>query len=79
MKKIFISAFLRYTASSAVVGKAGKHMKDELPLIRIKARYQTVQILPMENYHDLIQVQNNVFQKDLILYNLESKPGGLSR
>ncbi len=54
-------------------------MKDELPLIRIKARYQTVQILPMENYHDLIQVQNNVFQKDLILYNLESKPGGLSQ
>lgn len=46
----------RYTASSAVVGKYGKENKGELPLLRIKARYQTVHILPMDTYHDLIQV-----------------------
>ena len=46
-----------YTTRSAVVGKAGKENRNELPLIRVKARYQTVQILPMEMYYDLIQVR----------------------
>ena len=45
-----------YPASSATVGKAGRDSKTELPLIRIKARYQTVSILPMDAYSKLSQV-----------------------
>lgn len=47
----------RYAASSAIVGKAGKENKGELPLIRIRARYQVVNILPMDMYVPLIQVR----------------------
>ena len=46
-----------YSASSAVVGKAGKERKDELPQVRIKARYQQVRILPMDQYAELIKVR----------------------
>ena len=45
-----------YTAASVVVGKAGKEKKEELPLVRIKARYQRVNILPMDQYAQLIKV-----------------------
>ena len=47
-----------YTASSPFVGKAGKESKGDMPLIRIKARYQTVNILPMDLYQDLTDVSN---------------------
>ena len=47
-----------YPASSPFVGKAGKDTKGELPLIRIKARYQQVSILPMELYDDLSDVSS---------------------
>ncbi|XP_064648942.1 ras GTPase-activating protein nGAP-like isoform X4 [Lineus longissimus] len=50
-----------YTASSGLVGK-GKENKGELPLIRIKARFQTVNILPMEMYQDLIQCLSEDYQ-----------------
>ncbi|ELT88294.1 hypothetical protein CAPTEDRAFT_225557 [Capitella teleta] len=39
-----------YTASSATVGKAGRDSKTELPLVRIKARFQMDDILPMDAY-----------------------------
>ncbi|XP_064615899.1 ras GTPase-activating protein nGAP-like isoform X3 [Liolophura sinensis] len=43
-----------FVTSSGTVGKAGKESKTELPLIRVKAKYQSVQILPMDLYKDLI-------------------------
>ena len=46
----------RYTTSSGTVGKIGKESKNELPLIRIKARYQTLDVLPLDKYSDLKQV-----------------------
>ena len=45
-----------YNLSSATVGKAGKESKCDQPLLRVKARYQTVHILPMDLYQDLIDV-----------------------
>ncbi|XP_074653914.1 disabled homolog 2-interacting protein-like isoform X2 [Tubulanus polymorphus] len=42
-----------YTASCAILGK-GKE-KNELPIIRIKAKYQTIEILPMVMYKNFIQ------------------------
>ena len=49
-----------YPASSATVGKAGRDTKNDLPLLRIKARYQTVSILPMDAYSKLTQVSGNI-------------------
>ena len=70
---IFSSLIYRYTASSAVVGKAGKECKGELPLIRIRARYQTVQILPMDTYHDLIQVTYHCYLITIAMKNAPRK------
>ncbi|XP_060064301.1 ras GTPase-activating protein nGAP-like isoform X7 [Ylistrum balloti] len=44
-----------YTTSSGTVGKIGKENKSELPLVRLKARFHVVDILPMELYHDFTQ------------------------
>ncbi|ESO98887.1 hypothetical protein LOTGIDRAFT_114108, partial [Lottia gigantea] len=44
-----------YTAASGTVGKAGKDSKNDLPIIRLKARYQTVHILPINLYSEFIQ------------------------
>lgn len=42
-----------FNASSGTVGKAGKsESRNELPLIRMKVRHQTVHILPMDLYQD---------------------------
>ncbi|XP_050417640.1 ras GTPase-activating protein nGAP isoform X4 [Patella vulgata] len=49
-----------YTAMSGTVGKAGKDTKTDLPIIRLKARYQTVHILPLDLYSDFI----NFLQSD---------------
>lgn len=42
-----------YNSTSGTVGRVGKENKSENPLIRIKARYHTVQILPVDMYQDL--------------------------
>ncbi|KAL4218593.1 DAB2 interacting protein [Mactra antiquata] len=42
-----------FSTSSGTVGKGGKEIKTDLPLIRLKVRHQTVQILPVELYKDL--------------------------
>ena len=47
----------RFNVSSGTVGKAGKETKGELPLIRMKVRHQTVNILPMDLYQDFIKVR----------------------
>ncbi|XP_033727185.1 disabled homolog 2-interacting protein-like isoform X4 [Pecten maximus] len=44
-----------YTTSSGTVGKIGKENKSELPLVRLKARFHVVDILPMELYQDFTQ------------------------
>ncbi|CAL1545446.1 unnamed protein product [Lymnaea stagnalis] len=43
------------TCRSGTVGKAGKETKSELPIIRLKARRQTVNILPLDAYQSFIQ------------------------
>ena len=45
-----------HSTRSAVVGRAGKENRGELPVIRIKAKYQSVEILPMALYEQLMQV-----------------------
>lgn len=50
-----------FTCSSGTVGKNGKENKSDLPLIRLKARYQTVHILPMDMYQDLIKYLSNEY------------------
>ncbi|XP_011435119.3 ras GTPase-activating protein nGAP isoform X18 [Magallana gigas] len=44
-----------FTASSGTVGKTGKESKGELPLVRLRLRYQTVHILPKDLYQDFTQ------------------------
>jgi hypothetical protein len=46
----------RFATSSGTVGKGGKENKIDLPLIRLKVRHQTVQILPVDLYKDLSNV-----------------------
>ena len=46
----------RYIASSGVVGKAGRENKQDLPNLRIKVRYQSISVLPMEHYQGLLEV-----------------------
>jgi hypothetical protein len=41
---------------SGTVGRVGKENKSENPLIRIRARYHTVDILPVEMYQDFSNV-----------------------
>ncbi|GFO49047.1 ras GTPase-activating protein ngap-like isoform x9 [Plakobranchus ocellatus] len=43
------------TCNSAIVGKAGKDQKSDLPIIRVKSRRQTVEILPLDAYQSFIQ------------------------
>lgn len=49
-----------FTASSGTVGKTGKESKGELPLVRLRLRYQTVHILPKDLYQDFTQVQTGL-------------------
>ncbi|XP_056010607.1 disabled homolog 2-interacting protein-like isoform X9 [Ostrea edulis] len=44
-----------FTASSGTVGKTGKENKGDLPLVRLRLRYQTVHILPKDLYQDFTQ------------------------
>jgi len=45
-----------FNSMSGTVGRVGKENKSENPLIRIKARYHTVDILPVEMYQDFSNV-----------------------
>ncbi|XP_055897113.1 ras/Rap GTPase-activating protein SynGAP-like isoform X7 [Biomphalaria glabrata] len=51
------------TCSSGTVGKAGKETKSELPIIRIKARKQTVDILPLDAYQSFIKYLSTDYKK----------------
>ncbi|CAE1282819.1 Ras/Rap GTPase-activating protein SynGAP,RAS protein activator like-3,Ras GTPase-activating protein gap-2,Probable Ras GTPase-activating protein,Disabled homolog 2-interacting protein,Ras GTPase-activating protein nGAP [Acanthosepion pharaonis] len=44
-----------YTANSIVVGKQGRENRTELPLVRVRVKYQSVQILPLDLYHDFTE------------------------
>lgn len=44
-----------FTANSIVVGKQGRENRAELPLVRVRVKYQSVQILPLELYHDFTE------------------------
>ena len=41
---------------ASLVSKSTKDSKSELPQIRIKIRYQTVDILPLASYNSLVKV-----------------------
>ncbi|XP_059147892.1 disabled homolog 2-interacting protein-like isoform X9 [Physella acuta] len=43
------------TCNSGTVGKAGKETKSDLPIIRLKARRQTVDILPLAAYQSFTE------------------------
>ncbi|CAG5133799.1 unnamed protein product, partial [Candidula unifasciata] len=43
------------TCQLGTVGKSGKDNKSELPIIRVKARKQTVDILPLDCYQSFLQ------------------------
>ena len=47
-----------FSSSWGTVGKVGKDAKGDVPLVRMKVRHQTVDILPMELYQDLSKVNN---------------------
>lgn len=47
-----------FNSMSGTVGRVGKENKSENPLIRIKARYHTVQILPVDTYQEFSQVMS---------------------
>ncbi|CAG5129548.1 unnamed protein product, partial [Candidula unifasciata] len=51
------------TCNSGTVGKAGKETKNDLPIIRLKARRQTVDILPLEAYQSFIKYLSNDYKK----------------
>ena len=40
-----------------MVGKQGRENRAELPLVRVRVKYQSVQILPLELYHDFTEVR----------------------
>lgn len=44
-----------YAANSVVVGKQGRENRSELPLVRVRVKYQSVQILPLDLYHDFTE------------------------
>ncbi|XP_070176912.1 ras GTPase-activating protein nGAP-like isoform X3 [Littorina saxatilis] len=52
-----------FNASSGTVGKSGKDNKGELPLIRMKVRHQTVNILPMDLYQDFSKYLTTDYQQ----------------
>ena len=41
---------------STLVGKTPKENKSDLPQLRVKMRYQTVDILPIASYNPLVKV-----------------------
>ena len=45
-----------YTAAPGVGGKVSKDNKTDPPLLRVKARYQKVDVLPMVLYQPLVLV-----------------------
>lgn len=45
-----------FSASSSVVGKLGKENRAECASIRVKARFQSISILPLSLYQPLINV-----------------------
>ncbi|PVD22436.1 hypothetical protein C0Q70_18248 [Pomacea canaliculata] len=51
-----------FSANSGTVGKAGKETKSDLPLIRMKVRHQTVNILPLDLYQDFIKYLKSEYQ-----------------
>ena len=57
-----------YPVSSATVGKTTN--RSELAHIRVKGRYHSVDILPMDMYHDLIQV-GTVIKKKTEYFNMQ--------
>jgi hypothetical protein len=45
-----------YSVSSAIVGRSSRDARLETASIRIKARYQSVSILPLNMYQPLVEV-----------------------
>ena len=57
-----------YTASSAIVGRAGKDSRGDQPIVRVKARYMATDILPLHMYSRLTEVISLIYCITQILH-----------
>ena len=69
-----MSDFYRITCNSGTVGKAGKEQKSDLPIIRVKSRRQTVEILPLDAYQSFIQVPSHLLYMSHFLFFILTQP-----
>jgi hypothetical protein len=65
-----------YSVSSAVVGRSSRDTRLEIASVRIKARYQSVSILPLILYQSLVEVSCDL-SRGFMKYQAEGKLSSL--